>query len=44
LLGGLFSHPRIHGEAGPFGRAARIFTVTGGTTVREQLLWEQLLG
>ena len=44
LLGGLFRHPRIHGEPGPFGRAARIFAVTGRAAVREHLLWEQLPG
>jgi hypothetical protein len=42
LLGRLFRHPRIHSEAGPFGRAACIFAVTGRTTANERLLREQL--
>jgi hypothetical protein len=38
LLGRLFRHARIQGEAGPFGRAARILTMASCTVLSEQLL------
>jgi len=40
LIGGLFGNPGVHGEARSFGRAARIFAVTGCAVVGEQLLGE----